>query len=73
MCLYAIFVNLTKDFDTVIREALWVILGRLSCPAKFTTFTRLLRDDMAGEVYIHTYIHTYMLYLNTVKPSVKIQ
>lgn len=50
MCLYAIFVNLTKDFDTVIREALWVILGRLSCPAKFTTFTRLLRDDMAGEV-----------------------
>lgn len=50
MCLYAVFIDLTKDFDTVIREALWVILGRLGCPAKFTIFTRLLRDDMAGEV-----------------------
>ena len=50
MCLYAVFVDLTKAFDTVIREALWAILRKLGCPAKFTTLVRLLHDDMTGEV-----------------------
>ena len=50
MCLYAVFVELTKAFDTVNREALWAILRKLGCPAKFTTLTILLHDDMTGEV-----------------------
>ena len=32
MPLYEVFVDLTKAFDTVNREALWVILGRIGCP-----------------------------------------
>ena len=50
MCLFAVFIDLTKAFDTVNREALWVILRKLRCPAKFTTLIRLLHDDMTGEV-----------------------
>ena len=49
MWLYAVFVDLTKAFDTVNREALWAILRKLSYPAKFTTLIRLLHDDMTGE------------------------
>ena len=40
-----------KAFDTVNREALWVILGKLGCPGKFTTLIRLLHDDLTGEVF----------------------
>ena len=29
--LYAAFVDLTKAFDTVIRDGLWKILARLGC------------------------------------------
>ena len=50
MCLHAVFVDLTKALDTVNREALWAILRKLGCPAKFTTLIRLLHDDMTGEV-----------------------
>ena len=50
MCLYAVFIVLTKVFDTVNREALWVILRTLGCPAKFATLIRLLHHDMTGEV-----------------------
>ena len=48
MCLYAVFVDLTKAFDTVDREALWAILGKFGCRVKFTTLIRL--TDMTGEV-----------------------
>ena len=50
VCLYAVFVDLTKAFDTVNRVALWAILRTLGCPAKFTTLIRLLHDYMTGEV-----------------------
>ena len=50
MCLYAVVMNLRKAFDTINREALWVIFRNLGCPAKFTTLTRLLHDDITGEV-----------------------
>ena len=32
MELVAVFIDLTKAFDTVNREALWVILPKLGCP-----------------------------------------
>ena len=50
MNLYSVFIDLTKAFDTVNREALWTILRKLGCPAKFTTLIRLFHDDMTGEV-----------------------
>ena len=52
MCFYAVFIDLTKAFDTVNREVLWVILGKLGCPTKFTTLIRLPHDDMTGEVLL---------------------
>ena len=50
MNLYAVFIDLTKAFDTVTRTALWVIFAKLGCPRKFTTLIQLLHDDMTGEV-----------------------
>ena len=35
--LYAVFVDLTKEFDTVDRAALWTVLQKLGCPRKFVT------------------------------------
>ena len=34
MNLYFAFVDLTKAFDTVSREGLWKILGKLGCPER---------------------------------------
>jgi len=31
--LYAVFVNLTKAFDTVSRSALWMMLRKIGCPS----------------------------------------
>ena len=44
------FIDLTKAFNTINREALWTILARLGCPCKFTALVRLLRDNMTGHV-----------------------
>ena len=52
MNLYAVFIDLTKAFDTVNREALWVILGKLGCPAKFVKLIQLFHDNMTGEVLV---------------------
>ncbi|XP_076028443.1 uncharacterized protein LOC143017538 [Oratosquilla oratoria] len=50
MDLYAVFIDLTKAFDTVNREALWVILSKLGCPEKFVNLIRQFHDDMTGQV-----------------------
>ena len=44
------FIDLTKAFDTVNREALWVILSKLGCPTKFVNLIRQFHDDMTGQV-----------------------
>ena len=48
--LYTVFIDLTKAFDTVNREALWIILGKLGCPAKFVKLIQLFHNNMTGEV-----------------------
>ena len=40
--LYRCFVALSKAFDTVNREALWVVLEKSGCPSKFVRMIRLL-------------------------------
>ena len=50
MNLYAVFVDLTKAFDTVNRDALWVVLKKLGCPQKFTNLIQLLHVDITGEI-----------------------
>ncbi|KAA3672493.1 uncharacterized protein DEA37_0012357 [Paragonimus westermani] len=45
--LYALFVDFTKPFDSVSREALWTVLGKFGCPGKFV---RLLHVGMKPKV-----------------------
>ena len=48
MDLYSVFIDLTKAFDTVNRQALWTILAKLGCPCKFIAMVRLFHDNKAG-------------------------
>ena len=48
--LYHCFIDLTKAFDTVNREALWKILLKIGCPNKFTNLIRSLHDGMQARV-----------------------
>ena len=50
MGLYAVFIDLTKAFDTVSREALWKILLKIGCPPKFVKVLRQLHDGMQARV-----------------------
>ena len=42
------FIDLTKAFDSVNRDALWACLARLACPPKFVNITRQLHEGMKG-------------------------
>ncbi|KAI8516668.1 hypothetical protein Bbelb_052490 [Branchiostoma belcheri] len=48
--LFMAFIDLTKAFDSLNREALWKILKRFGCPDKFITILRLLHDQMTAKV-----------------------
>ena len=50
MDLFACFIDLTKALNTVNREALWIILSKLTCPSKFINLIRLLHDGMSGSI-----------------------
>ena len=47
---YSVFIDLAKAFDSVYREALWVVLERIGCPPKFISIIRLFHDGMTGHV-----------------------
>ena len=44
------FIDLTKAFDTVSREALWKILLKLGCPTKFVNVLKQLHEGMQARV-----------------------
>ena len=48
--LYSMFIDLTKAFDTVDREALWDVLARFGCLPEFIQIIRLFHVDMTGQV-----------------------
>ena len=48
--LYQVFVDLTKAFDTVNREAFWRILGKIGCPPSFVDKFRPLHRNMKAQV-----------------------
>ena len=50
MDLYSVFIDLTKAFDTVNREALWTIRAELGCPCKFTALVGLFHHNVTGQV-----------------------
>ena len=47
---FSVFINLTKVFNTVNREALWMVLERYGCPKKFVRLIQLLHDGMKGQL-----------------------
>ena len=51
MPLYQVFVDLTKAFDTVNRDALWKVMGKLGCPPIFVHMLKELHRDMNLEFY----------------------
>ena len=51
--LLIMFIDLTKAFDTVNRQALWRILSKCGCPEKFINIVKQLHDDMVGSVSVH--------------------
>ena len=50
MDLYMTFVDLTKAFDTDIREGLWKIMAKFGCPTKFIAMVRQFHDGMLARV-----------------------
>ena len=48
--LYQVFFDLTKAFDSVNRETLWKILGKLGCPDHFFKLIRSFHDEMEVSV-----------------------
>ena len=46
----AAFMDLTKAFDTVSREGLWRILGKLGCPPRFLSILQQLHIGQKGQV-----------------------
>jgi len=51
--LYITFVDLTKAFDTVSRNGLWLILNRLGCPQKFLNMIMQLHEGQYGQVRLN--------------------
>ena len=51
--LYQVFVDLTKAFDTVNRDALWTILGKLGCPEQFVEMLKKLHLNMKARVNVN--------------------
>ena len=47
---YQDVVDLTKAFDTVSREALWIIPSKLGCPRKFVNVLCMFHNGMKAWV-----------------------
>lgn len=65
--LYMTFVDFTKAFDLVNREALWVIVGKMGCPQKFINILRCLHDDMCVRIAVDGDLTRDIPYRNGVK------
>ena len=48
--LYMTFVDLTKAFDTVIRDGLWKSMAKFGCPPRFIAMVWQIHDDMQARV-----------------------
>ena len=48
--LYMTFVDLTKAFDTVMRDGLWKITAKFGCPTRFIAVVRKFLDGLLARV-----------------------
>ena len=61
-----LYVDLTKEFDTVSRR-LWTIIGRLSRPPKFISMIIQLHKDQCGQVRLNSDLSGSFFIVNGVK------
>ena len=50
--LYIVFVDFVKAFDTVYRELLFIILGKLGCPRKFIRIIKKLYSNVHARAIV---------------------
>ena len=65
--LYSVFIDLTKAFDTINREALWTVLEHIRCPPKLVSMIRLFHDGMIGQVLSNGNVTDAFMISNGVK------
>ena len=65
--LYSVFINLTKAFDTVNKEALWTVFERIGCPPKLVSMIRLFHDGMTSQVLSNGNVTNAFVISNGVK------
>ena len=56
--LYAVFIDLSKAFDSVHRPGLWAILSKIGCPAALVDIIRSFHDGMRAVSYTHLTLPT---------------
>nr|VZI21256.1 unnamed protein product [Spirometra erinaceieuropaei] len=61
------FVDLTKAFDTVNREALWKIMKKFGCPERFIQMVRQLHDGRMARVTDNRAVSEAFVVTNGVK------
>nr|VZI45681.1 unnamed protein product [Spirometra erinaceieuropaei] len=69
--LYSTFVDLTKAFDTVNREALWKIMQKFGCPERFTQVMRQQHDGMMARVTDNGAVSEAFAVTNGVKQNLR--
>jgi len=64
--LYAIFVDLTKAFDTVNRKGPWMMLRRIGCPDKFVKIIESFHEVKVNSLMTVRYLNPsrYQMELN---------
>lgn len=70
--LYIAFVDFTKAFDTVNRELLFNILGKLGCPAKFIRIIKKLYTNVQARLIIDGELTKAFEYNSGVKQGCKL-
>ena len=65
--LYIAFVDFTKAFDSVNRNALWVIMKKMGCPPKFVAILKCLHRDMTVRILVDNELTSEIAYNNGVK------
>ncbi|KAG6939282.1 hypothetical protein G0U57_002518 [Chelydra serpentina] len=50
--MFSVFIDLTKAFDTVSREGLWMILSKLGCSPKLVKIICLFHEGMQSQVLL---------------------
>ena len=70
--LYIVFVDFTKAFDTVNREFLFKILGKLGCPPKFTRLIHSLYSHVHARLIVDGILTEPFEYNSNVKQGCKL-